>query len=359
MAIHQVLVSASPGDAITSAAYELRSFLRELGPSEIYARYIDVSLHHDVLALSDFRARQSDRLTSDVIIFHMSIGEPMVTHFVASRPEKLIVMYHNVSPPERFLPFDPKYAGLLAAGRIELQSLADKALLAMTVSEYNAGELREAGFRNIAVVPLVVDAKRMHSIEPHTPTMNHFETHDGPMVLFVGQLLPHKRPEALIQAYHILVTYLIPEAMLVVVGTSRLADYSRYLTHLVNELNLNQAWLAGSVSAEQLVAFYRSASVFATASEHEGFCAPIVEAMGFDVPVIARSAAAIPEVAGNAAVLLPYDSGPELMAEAMAETIESSDLRKTLVERGRQRVAAFDPDVSRATMLAKIMEVVG
>ena len=39
MQINQVLVSASPGDAVTSAAFQIRELLRGVCDSDIYARY--------------------------------------------------------------------------------------------------------------------------------------------------------------------------------------------------------------------------------------------------------------------------------------------------------------------------------
>ena len=356
---HQVLVSANPGDAITTAAIELRSLLRQFGPSEIYSRYCHPDLQRDIKHIREFQSRKSAKISDDVMIYHASIGEPEVTEFVASRPERLVVIYHNISPAERFLPFDPAFAGLLMAGRLELASLADKAVLSLTVSEYNAQELRDFGFRNVVVSPLVIDIERLKSIEPDAGTMNHFAVAGAPMILFVGQMLPHKRAELLLEAYHILSTYLIPEAMLVVCGNHRLPRFTQQLEHQLNELNLNKAWMTGAVSLEMLVAFYRSATVFTTLSEHEGFCVPLIEAMGFEVPVVARAAAAVPETTGDAALLLPDTDEPALAAEAMAEVIENNRLRKDLIERGRKRVDLYDPDLARAEMLTQILEVAG
>ena len=46
--IHQVLVSAGPGDAITNAALQVQAKLRELGPSEIFARHVQSTLGESV-----------------------------------------------------------------------------------------------------------------------------------------------------------------------------------------------------------------------------------------------------------------------------------------------------------------------
>ena len=43
--------------------------------------------------------------------------------------------------------------------------------------------------------------------------------------------------------------------------------------------------IVGHVSDEELVAFYEVADLFLCASEHEGFCVPIVEAFYKQVPV--------------------------------------------------------------------------
>ena len=49
MQIHQVLVSVSPGDGITQHAFELRSLLRQIGPSEIFARNIHPGIAVEVI----------------------------------------------------------------------------------------------------------------------------------------------------------------------------------------------------------------------------------------------------------------------------------------------------------------------
>jgi L-malate glycosyltransferase len=105
------------------------------------------------------------------------------------------------------------------------------------------------------------------------------------------------------------------------------------------------------------VAYLRRADLFVTATEHEGLCVPLLEAMAFDVPVVARNYAAVPDTLGNAGLLLPRDSGPLLLAEGMVELLSNQPLRSELVSRGRRRLADFDPDAARATFLANIAEV--
>ena len=360
MRVHQVLVSASPGDAVTSSALALCPRLRELGESEVFARYYDASLAGQVLPLDQYarRASPGGAASHDVILVHASIGEPAVAAFLADRAERLVLVYHNISPAGPFRDYDPGFAQLLDGGRRELEVLRPRVAMALADSSYNARDLEQLGYPDVRVSPLVVDAAALCRVEPDPATAHHLGTEiDGPVLLFVGQLLPHKRPDLLIRAFHVLSTYLDPEVRLILVGPARLPGYRNALQHLVHELSLSGAWIAGPVSQEALAAFYRRADAFVTASEHEGFCVPILEAMAFGLPVLARANAAIPETAADAALLLPPGDDPLFMAEAMSTVLGDDDLRSLLAERGRRRLQHFQPDRSADTLLGHVAEV--
>lgn len=357
MRFDQILVTAAPGDAITAAALGIRRLLRLVGPSEIYARNIHPELLADVLPLEGYG--QSWRPPGDVIIFHASIGEPSVHALVMERRERLILVYHNISPPAYFLPFDRRFAALLEEGRRALAEMRDRVSCALAVSEYNARELVELGFRDVRVSPFIVDVSHLQEVVPDAATSRRLaEEWDGPMVLFVGQLLPHKRPDLLVQAFHVLQTYLLPEVRMTLVGPNRLTGYRQALESLVSQLHLDRVALVGAVKPEELVAYYRRADVFVTLSEHEGFCVPLVEAMAFGIPVIARDHGAIRETLGGAGLLLPAEAGPMLVAEAVAALVEDARARAALGLRGAERLAAFDPQRARACLVEQLLSVV-
>jgi glycosyltransferase involved in cell wall biosynthesis len=355
MEIHQIVVSASAGDAVTNAALGFQEVLQRVGPSGVFARYIDPRLEGKVFPLSVYDAcAQPD----DLLIYHVSIGEPEVVQFLLGRRERLVLVYHNITPPEYFATLDPAFAGLLACGRSELALLRERTEMALAVSAYNARELEDLGYQDVRISPLPVDVGSLQTIEPDAETVAALAELDGPLVLFVGQLLPHKRPDLLLQAYHVLTTYLLPHAHLVLLGPARLDGYHRALQTLATELNLHRARIPGWVTREQLAAYYRRADVFVTMSEHEGVCVPLLEAMSFDVPVVARAHGAIPETMGDAGLLLPFADDPVLAAEAIAEVLTSDGLRAELVGRGRHRLAAFRVDTARTTFLGHLVELV-
>ena len=67
----------------------------------------------------------------------------------------------------------------------------------------------------------------------------------------------------------------------------------------------------GHVTNSEVTACYDVADAFLCASEHEGFCVPLVEAFWKGVPVLAYAAAAVPATMDGAGVLFktrdPYE----------------------------------------------------
>ena len=355
MRIDQVLVSASYGDAITLEALQIRDLLRQAGPSEIYARFIDPLLEDEVEPLVRYQRRRP-WAPADLIVLHASIGDEAVFAFLDDRPERIVLVYHNISPWQGFVPFDPTLADLLRSGREQLTRLRDRVVLAVADSAFNAEDLEALGFPHVPVSPLILDLHGLRAGEPDPTTERELASIDGPLVLFVGQLLPHKRPDLLVAAHHVLSTYLRPEVNLALVGALRLPGYGAALRAFVHQLSLSTVRITGRVSRAQLVAYYRRADLFMTASEHEGFCVPILEAMAFNVPVIATASAAIPETLAGAGLMVP-EADPMLFAEVAHAVLDDEALRDQLVVGGRERLARYDVEQARRTFLSHLLEV--
>ncbi|MGH9128185.1 MAG: glycosyltransferase [Acidimicrobiales bacterium] len=350
-----MVVSAAPGDAVTNSALDLRASMRKVAASELFAAFVDPALSDEAHPLADFPRVAGG---ADLLVVHVSIGEPLLSEFLAERSEPLAIIYHNLSPAEAFEPWAPSFARLLADGRRDLASFVGRARVAVGVSAFNAAELSGLGFDPVVVAPLAVDAGALVAAEPDPAMTGHLASLDGPVVLNVGQLLPHKRIDWLLMAYHVLVTHLVPEAWLVVVGADRLPGYGEAIRRLVRRLGLTRVHLTGPVSQAALTACFRRATVFMTASEHEGFCVPVLEAMAFDVPVVARDFAAVPETLDGAGLLLGPDDGLCVAAEALRAVIEEAGLRDALVAAGRQRLGALPVGEARTAMLDALLGVV-
>src|SRR4030095_7677293 len=117
-----------------------------------------------------------------------------------------------------------------------------------------------------------------------------------------------------------------PRSRLLIVGAfSMFERYLASLYHLIAELGLTHVHFAGHVSNEELVAYYDVADLFLCASEHEGFCVPIVEAFYKQVPVLAYAATAVPATMDGGGVL--YDTKtPAEIARVMEAILDDADV---------------------------------
>ena len=354
-AIHQVLAAVQPGDATTTAALEYRDVFRRVAPSDVFARHIAPGSAADVKPLSEYGADG----TRGLLVYHATIGEPAVSAFLQSRTEPIVLVYHNITPARYFTGLDDTFAELLVLGRVELEQLRPRVVMTVAASHFNAAELEALGYEDVRVIPPVVNPFRLAHTLPDADTLTYLDREfTEPFLLFVGQMLPHKRPDLLVKAMHTASTYLGLQARLLLVGQNRFAPYADAITAEVRELNLDQVHIVGSVSDARLAAMFRRAIAFVTVSEHEGFCVPLIEALAFDVPVLARGCAAIPETLGDGGFLLPERVTAELVAEAMDCIVRDAALRRELVERGRRRLRELTRVDASVAMLEAIGEVV-
>jgi len=328
----QLVVGAAPGDAITKSAVLIREALAAHGPSEIYAQHLEPGLDSHVHPLHELPRRPNrDR----PLIFHASIGSWPVHRAIVENEQRLVLVYHNFSPPEYYADIAPEIAGDLIRGRWELEQLRDRVELAFADSEYNAEELRVLGYRDVEVVAPTPDVDRLDRVVPDPDMLRRIDGWGpGPLVLCVAQQLPHKRVERVIAAVAVLQQEHEPDARLAFVGVDRLATYSRALRAMARTVGLRDPQFLGRISDAELSALYLRAAVFCTLSEHEGFCVPIVEAMATGVPVVAADRAAIPSTVGEAGIVVDDPDDPVLVAGLLAKVVRDGDLRRLLVGRG-------------------------
>ena len=324
--VHQVLATLGDGDAIGNEVLGIQRVLRAAGyESEIFvetaARRLE-PLTHTYHALADF-SRQDN-----LLIHHFSLGSK-ASRTAYALPDRMALVYHNITPAEYFVNVYPALARLCYLGRRELRAYADRCVLALGDSAYNQQELDAAGFQRTAVLPVVPDFSHLN-VPPSPLVAEQFD--DGwTNILFVGRIVPNKKIEDVIRYFDAYQTRVNPKSRLLLVGAQ--AGMDRYvvaLRRLLATLGQRNVTLVGQVSNPELTAYYDIADVFLCASEHEGFCVPLIEAFYKQVPVLAYAAAAVPATMDGAGVLY-RDRDPMRVAELMDAVLSDAALQDTIV----------------------------
>ena len=338
--IHQILVSAAEGDAVTRMALNLRDELRGHCDSEVYAywRHGD-AMEKECLSLDDLP--QSEDVS--VLVYHLSIGWKPVSELIHSRTERLVIAYHNVTPSHFYEEHQPEFAADLRLGRSDLLQLADRAVLALADSKFNAMELEAAGFRDTRVVPAGLKVDRLVRLET-IPSIVQDTGRRFPegYVVAVGQVLPHKRIEQLLQTMHLLNTTRWGNVGLVVCGVARQVGYLEALHRFRAVTPMANVHFTGPVSDRALATYVRGARAFLGMSDHEGYCIPPLEAAAVGVPVVIKGAAAVPETVQGAGIVLPEGAGPCEASEALAMVLDEDEVRWRLIDAGYSRIADID-----------------
>lgn len=339
MIVHQWVPAMHGGDAVGNHARALRARFRAWNhDSEIFALTIDQDMANEARPWTDPDSREAD-----VTILHFAIPSPM-SEALATLPGRRVLVYHNVTPPHFFAPYDPGLAELSVRGRAELDGLAGRVDLAMGVSEYNRAELDEAGFAATGVLPLLVDTDRLRSA-PAVPALDRLLADGLVNVLFVGRIAPNKKIEDHIRLAEVYKRYVDAQYRFIFVGPfDAVPRYGAAIRALVNtfQMRSDRFWFTGPVPDVELAAYYRHAHAYVSLSEHEGFCAPLVEAMAMDTPVLAYGAAAVPETLGGAGMCFaPKDL--EFAAELLGEIVYNETVREPILSGQRRRLRDFAP----------------
>jgi glycosyltransferase involved in cell wall biosynthesis len=213
----------------------------------------------------------------------------------------------------------------------DLRRLAAEATMAdhwLVASHFTKLTLTEAGIPSdrIGVVPYGVDLKKF---APRTAPYGQ----GRPLrLLFVGTLAQRKGIKYLIEALNLLPT-----------GSVELTACGRPVDNLeLFRQSRAPVHLRKSISAEGLLAAYRSADVFVFPSLAEGFGHVLLEAMASGLPVISTSRTAAPDLVREAEEGFIVEAGNSLeLAACIEKFLERPATIRSMGEAARRRAEHF------------------
>ncbi len=344
-AVHQFVPALLPRDATGDHTLELRDTLRAEGfDSDIY-----VEAAHDELArhATYFERYPQHAEPGDILLYQLSTASP-VAEFLQTRPETLVLDYHNITPPSFYEGWEDHTSEKVALALHQAAELAPRAALGIADSSFNADELRRLGCRSTEVVPILVEIDGRRSRVDEEESARLAARHGpGTVLLFVGRISPNKTQHHLVEALWLYRRWYDPHARLHLVGPAVTEAYADAVFALADELGVADAVSHGQdLSDARLAAWYADADVFVCLSEHEGFCIPLLEAMRSGLPIVAFAAGAVPETLGTAGVLIDSNR-PSVVAAAVDRVRSDPTLAGELVKEGRRRLEAFALPLTR------------
>jgi glycosyltransferase involved in cell wall biosynthesis len=153
---------------------------------------------------------------------------------------------------------------------------------------------------------------------------------DRPTILYVGNLVPGKGLEALIDAVSRLGggDDMARRAGLLLVGGGRLRPALEARTASLGVAS--GVRFAGEVAHAELADWYSAADVLCLASEREGWPNVLLEALACGTPVVATRAGGIPEIVTSDRVGILADGTPDAIAAALRDALRRDWDRATL-----------------------------
>lgn len=350
-----------PHDAVGNDVFGMYKILRSAGYETTVLAESVHSAHESYTSLVRLDAEYWQDPNA-ILIYHHAIDWRLGEKILKRSKNKIVIKYHNVTPPEFFANYSQNYYWACTEG-----VAATKRLAAMRIdfvwgdSQFNANEFIRLGVaagrcRVLPPIHVVEDIAR----QPLDSVVLGAYRGATPNILFVGALRPNKGHFKALETFAAYRKLSAKQARLIFVGRCDplLDQYVEELKCFAHYLEIGDSLvLADSVTPSQLRAYYTLASAFLCVSEHEGFCVPLVEAMFFRVPIVAWAATAVGETSDGCGMIYDqYNAG--VLAHAIHDCIENPERARCLASKGRLRYeTVFQPKAIEAGLLRLVAEV--
>ncbi|MCC6275780.1 MAG: glycosyltransferase family 4 protein [Leptospiraceae bacterium] len=331
--LHQFSAGFNPGDAISNEMLAIQKYFLKIG---IRGNLYSENIGKDKKTCKKFRSYSESR--NDLIVYHHSIHSNVLDFVLKAQAPKILI-YHNVTPHQFFSSYDLKLTYYLKKGREELKDLKGKFLIHFGDSKYNCEELLALGYSNVKELPIVIDFSKFNSGNGAFTKINSEEK----KIIFVGRLAPNKKQDDLIRFAKIYKEVYNRNFRLWILGncSHELKSYKEELQTMIDFYGLKENLVISDfISDEKLIEHYKSADLFLSMSEHEGFCVPLIESMYFSVPILAFNSSAVPYTLGDSGILFCKKDFLEISAIADKLLFDEA-FKNKVVQKEQARLVDF------------------
>lgn len=353
MRVYQVLDALDFGDGVSNDVIHLHEMLDELQVDNmIYSKWWNEKVKEYTNDIEQCHPQKDD-----LVIYHFS-GKSHILEFVTSFPCKVIIRYHNVTPPHFFKSSNPEGYKSCTEGLDQVSFIAKTFPYIWGDSQFNCNDMISYGAKpeHMRVLPIFMDLDRLESA-PIDKKLDASLKQGEDYILFVGRVAPNKCFEDILEIFECYHRFHDATSKLILVGNDACDQgYTQKIKKKLNQLSCKQNVIfTGKVSDTQLYTYYRNASAFVCMSEHEGFCIPLLEAMYFQIPVVGYNSCAIPDTMGKSGVLM-YKKDPAQIASLLHEIQTDVELRSSILTAQRRNVQHYLHDSMKEQLKNLLLE---
>lgn len=341
-------------DAISNVVRLQERLLRDAGYDvAVFSHYSEfVDDRHIEVTDPWMLQRQPAYVEADLVILHFGIQYGLFDSLLLSHRGGRVVHFHNVTPPELL----DGQAQRQAQSGIEQISIAAVADRVWSDSTHNTDcLLRWTEVESERVVPMPLSVSWLETVEESVLAE---VSHPSPELelLYVGRFAAAKRLEVVVNAVAGLPADLRSRTVLRLLGSSTHSDpeYIERLRSRLDDLDV-RVELEMDVPEDELRSRYLNADVFVTASAHEGFCVPVIEAMATGCEVVTTDAGALPETVGAVGRTVPVG---DVAAMSSAIVAAANDARQRPPGELRPEVIAHLEQFSEDSFRGRLLEAV-
>ncbi|MEM2703027.1 MAG: glycosyltransferase family 4 protein [Candidatus Bathyarchaeia archaeon] len=276
------------------------------------------------------------------------VSKPFINVIHGVLSDEFHYMYKEILPTPKM-----KLSKFLMRRLSEIErEIAQKSTMVVTVSEYSYRKIVElygVEKEKVKIVPNGVDTLKFKFLSNCEGIKKKLGIENRPCILFVGNLIPRKGLNYLIEAARYIVKSL-RNATFLIVGNGPLKNY---LISYAKRLGVHKNFIfLGEVSDNILPKIYNCADVFVLPSLQEGQGITLLEAQASAKPVVAFNVGGVRECVRQNETGLLVEQDSFKLAEAILELLNDEPLRIRMGMLGRKFVCErFSWDLCAEKML--------